>query len=190
MVYIRWRASGLCDRKAVRAERREGGETMTEIRAARSGDLGAIFEIYDHAVHHTVATFDTEPKTEDQQKRWLEEHSGKFPALVAVQDQQVVGWSSLSRWSDKKGYTGTAEISLYIREGWRDRGIGTRLTDAVLEEGRENGIHVAVARVADTNPASIRILESLGFEHIGIMREVGRKFDRYLDVTLMQKILT
>jgi phosphinothricin acetyltransferase len=162
---------------------------MMEIRAARSEDIREIFEIYNEAVLHSAATFDLEPRTEAQQERWFEEHWQRYPVVVAVEGNAIIGWSSLSRWSDKKAYDGTAEISLYIRDRWRGRGIGGGLTKAVLEKGKENGLHAVVARIAEPNRASMRILESLGFERIGVMREVGRKFGKLLDVTLMQKIL-
>jgi phosphinothricin acetyltransferase len=162
---------------------------VIDLRPARLEDIEGIFAIYNHAVQNSVATFDTEPKTEEHQKRWFEEHGERYPILVATDGNRVVGWSALSQWSDKQAYADSAEISLYVREGWRNRGIGIRLTKAVMELGKERGIHVALARVADSNPASFRILESLDFELIGVMREVGMKFGKRLDVTLMQKIL-
>ena len=190
MVYIRGRMRCCDDGKGCgQGEGRESGDAVIEIRAARSGDLREIFEIYNDAVLHSVATFDTEPKSRNQQKRWFEKHGQRYPVLVAVDGNGIVGWASLGEWSEKKAYAGTAEISLYVRDSRRGKGIGARLTKAVLEKGKEIGIHVVVARIADTNRPSMRILESLGFERIGVMREVGRKFGKLLDVTLMQKIL-
>jgi phosphinothricin acetyltransferase len=100
----------------------------------------------------------------------------------------VVAWASLSPWSGRCAYSATAEISLYVDEEHRGRGIGKALTASVLEAGRSAGLHTIIARTVSENSASIHILEQWGFEHVGIMREVGMKFGRRLDVCLLQKI--
>jgi len=161
---------------------------MPSIRAAKIDDLPAITEIYNEAVKTTVATFDTEPKTVDEQKKWFEHHGSRHPVLVAELDGVVVGWSSLSRWSDRYAYAETGEISLYVKEPLRGRGIGKKLLMSVIEEGEKAGLHTVIARIAQGNGASIHIHTLVGFEQIGVMREVGRKFGRRIDVHLMQKI--
>jgi phosphinothricin acetyltransferase len=157
------------------------------VRRATSGDLEDITRIYNEAILHTVATFDMEPKTMEEQEDWYEAHGPGNPIMVAVVEGGVVGWAALSRWSDRCAYSGTAEISLYIDEEYRGRGIGRRLMEAILEEGRRSGLHAVVARVAGGNEVSIHLHESLGFEPVGVMREAGRKFDRWLDVYILQK---
>lgn len=161
---------------------------MLAIRDAKLEDLGAITEIYNEAILRTVATFDTEPKTVDEQKVWFVSHSSKYPILVAELDGAVVGWASLSAWSDRCGYSDTAEISLYIKEEYGGKGIGRKLTETILKKGKNAGLHTVVARIAESGEASMHILENLGFFHIGVMKEVGRKFGKLLDVYLMQKI--
>ncbi|MBI4831712.1 MAG: N-acetyltransferase [Candidatus Lindowbacteria bacterium] len=136
----------------------------------------------------TVATFDTEPKTAAEQKVWFANHSPKYPIVVAESDGGIVGWASLSRWSDRCAYSDTAEISLYVRENFQRKGAGKKLIKAIMEEGRKAGLHTVVARIVEGNDISIRLHESAGFNHIGIMKEVGRKFGKLLDVYLMQKI--
>lgn len=162
---------------------------MLKIRRAGLKDLDAITEIYNNAIVKTVATFDTEPKTIEEQKTWFVSHGRKYPILVAEQDMLVVGWASLSQWSDRCAYVGTAEVSLYVREEHQRKGIGRKLLEAIIHSGQEAGFHTILARIAEGNGVSIRLHESAGFEHIGVMREVGRKFGRFLDVHLMQKIL-
>lgn len=100
----------------------------------------------------------------------------------------VVGWASLSKWSDRLAYADTAEISLYVQESLRGQGIGKRLVEAIVVEGEKVGLHTVIARIAGGNQVSIRLHEAVGFNHIGVMREVGRKFGELLDVYLMQKI--
>lgn len=161
---------------------------MLTIRPAKLEDLNGITQIYNEAVQKTVATFDTEPKTVEEQKVWFENHGPKHPILVAELDRMISGWASISKWSDRLAYADTGEISLYVKEDFRSRGIGRKLLEAVVAEGEGAGLHTIIARIAGGNKVSIHLHESLGFEHIGIMREVGRKFGRLLDVYLMQRV--
>ena len=159
---------------------------MLIIRPAKLEDLNRITEIYNEAVQKTVATFDTEPKTLEEQRAWFENHGWKYPILVAELKRVVSGWASLSKWSDRCAYADTAEISLYVLEEFRGQGLGKKLLEAIVGEGEKVGLHTVIARIAEGNRVSIHLHESLGFEHIGIMREVGRKFGRLLDVYLMK----
>ena len=161
---------------------------MIIVRKASLDDLAAITKIYNQAILRTTATFDTEPKSLEEQKLWFESHGPKYPVLVAEEDGKIVGWASLSKWSDRCAYSDTAEISLYIDEKERGKGIGRKLLETIVLEGEKTGIHSIIARIAEGNQMSIHLHQSVGFEHIGIMKEVGRKFGRLLDVYLMQKI--
>jgi len=162
---------------------------MCEIRGASLSDLPAITEIYNEAILETVATFDTESKTATEQENWFAEHGEAYPILVIEQNGSVVGWVSLNRWSDRRAYSFTAEISLYIEKNHRGRGYGRRLLEAVLNEARRIEFHTILARVADSNAKVLHLLDSFEFETIGIMKEVGYKFGRFIDVHLLQKIL-
>ena len=161
---------------------------MLTIRKATPADLGAITGIYNEAIRTTTATFDTEPKTEAEQKSWFEHHGPRYPILVAEEDNDIVGWASLSQWSDRCAYSDTAESSLYVKEEYQGRGIGRRLAEAIIEAGREAGLHTLIARISSENEASIHLSESVGYRHIGVMKECGRKFGKLLDVCLMQYI--
>lgn len=162
---------------------------MLTIRPAVLADLDGITEIYNNAILETVATFDTEPKTRQEQETWFAEHGDRYPLLVAEEDGIIVGWASLSQWSDRCAYMDTAESSLYVRKECRGRGIGKKLGQAIIDTGRLAGLHTVIARVAEGNEISIHLFESTGFEPIGVMKEVGLKFGRRLDVYLLQKIL-
>lgn len=161
---------------------------MLTIRKAILPDLPAITDIYNDAILKTTATFDTSIKTLEEQKAWFDKHGDKYPILVAQQDKIIIGWVSLSIYSDRCAYADTAEISLYVEERQRGKGIGRKLTEAVLIAGRKAGLHTVISRIAEGNEASIRLGESLGFKHIGVMKEVGRKFGKLLDVYMMQII--
>ena len=161
---------------------------MADIRQATANDLEAITEIYNEAILKTVATFDTETKTIEQQRKWFEDHSTKNPILVAEENGVIFGFASLSKYSNRCAYSDTAEISLYIMEEFQGKGIGKKLMKAIIDEGEKVGLHAVIARITDENEKSIHLHKSVGFEHIGTMKEVGLKFDRRLDVCLMQKV--
>jgi phosphinothricin acetyltransferase len=159
------------------------------IRKAELADLAAMTEIYNEAILTSTATFDTEPKTLEERLSWFQSHDNRHPILVAVADEQVVGWVSLSSWSERSGYADTAETSFYVRSGYRGQGIGRKLKQAILEEAQRLKFHTIIARVAGGSDVSLHLNESFGFVHIGTMKEVGRKFGRYLDVHILQKML-
>jgi len=161
---------------------------MLTIRAATMADLPAITEIYNEAILTTDATFDNEPKTLAEQEVWFSSHDSHHPILVAEWDKVVVGWASLSEWSSRCAYADTAEISIYIKQEFRHRGVGKRLMATLMREGERVGLHTVIARITDGNQVSIRLHKAAGFKNIGVMREVGRKFNKLLDVRLMQRI--
>lgn len=161
---------------------------MLKIRTANKNDLSSITQIYNNAILNTTATFDVEPKSSDEQEDWFEGHTGKYTVIVAAEDDVVVGWASLSPWSDRCAYGDTADIAVYIKEGFRGKGIGKKLVAELLKKGPENGLHTAIAKICSENEVSLKMFKKLGFEHIGTMKEVGYKFEKKLDVHLMQII--
>jgi phosphinothricin acetyltransferase len=160
---------------------------MVLIRDADIKDLQEIANIYNEAIINTVATFDTDPKTKEDQKKWFIAHGGKYPIIVADLDGKVVGWSALSKYSTRCAYSNTSEISLYVKEEFRNQGIGKKLIKSIINKGKSVGLHVILARIVDGNKHSIYLHESVGFTHVGILKEVGFKFGKLLDVYLMQK---
>lgn len=161
---------------------------MATIRNAKISELEAITEIYNDAIINTVTTFDTQPKTIKEQRKWFSSHDSKHPILVLEEESKIIGFASLSEWSDRCAYSDTAEISLYIKREYREKGFGKKLLEAILQEGRRVELHSIIARIAEGNEISIHLLESFGFNHIGVLKEVGHKFGKLLDVYLMQKI--
>jgi len=161
---------------------------MLNIRPATQNDLGQITEIYNDAIEKTTATFDTEPKTLEQQESWFASHDAGHPVFVAEEEGLVLAWASLSQWSDRCAYSQTAEISLYVKEEYRQKGIGKQLMEATIQAGKEAGLHTVIARIAGSNKISADLCQSFGFRYIGTMREVGKKFGNLLDVHLMQLI--
>ena len=162
---------------------------IVQIRKAALADVEAIREIYNEAILTTTATFDTEPKTATERLRWFESHDERHPIWVAVLEGKVVGWASLTQWSDRAAYDDTAETSFYVKSEFRGRGIGRKLKEATVEEARRLRFHTLIARVAEGSEESIHLNESAGFVLVGTLKEVGRKFGRLLDVHIMQKML-
>lgn len=160
------------------------------IRRAEPDDAAAIAGIYNEAILTTTATFDIEPKTVEERTHWLRSHDERHPVLVAQVEGRVVGWVSLSRWSDRVAYDATAETSFYVDSTHRGRGIGRLLKQAIVAEAQRLGYHSLIARVVEGSNVSIHLNESVGFVRVGTLREVGRKFDRWLDVHIFQKLLT
>jgi phosphinothricin acetyltransferase len=159
------------------------------IRRAKVEDLEPITEIYNEAILTTTATFDTEPKPVTERAEWLSSRDERHPVLVALLGDRIVGWSALSRWSDRRAYDDTAETSFYVKSEFRGRGIGRKLKQATIEEATRLEFHTLIARVAAGSEQSLHLNESMGFVHIGTLKEVGRKFGRLIDVHILQKML-
>lgn len=158
------------------------------LRAAVLGDLSAIFDIYHEQVLHGIATFDTQIKTEDEQHAWLASHQVEYPAIVAViEGGLIVGWATLSPWSPRRAYDRTAEVSTYVHKDHRGRGVGSMMLADIIGRATNTGRKVLLARIAEPNPASVKLYESAGFWTVGMMRGVGEKFGRVLDVRMMQR---
>ena len=117
------------------------------IRRAGPSDVPEITAIYNEAILTTVATFDTELKTVEERTQWLQSHDERHPVIVALVDGRVVGWSSLTRWSERTAYDDTAETSFYVYSTHRGRGIGRMLKEAIIEEARRLKFHTIIARV-------------------------------------------
>jgi len=161
---------------------------MIIFRPAKPEDVTDINNIYNEVILNTQATFDLEPKTLEERVLWMNEHGEKHPVVVAELDKKVVGWAALSRWSDKKAYDTTAEVSVYVDINHRNHGIGKKLLDLITIEGRSAGLHCILSRITEGNEVSINVHVALGYKHIGIMKEVGFKFGKFLDVYLLQKL--
>lgn len=161
------------------------------IRDARQEDAEGIAAIYNDAVAHTTAIWNETIVDPANRAAWLaDRQSSGFPVLVAVDDEgAVLGYASFGDWRIHDGYRHTVEHSVYVRDDRRGAGIGRALMVELIERARATGKHVMVAAVESGNTGSIRLHERLGFEHSGILTQVGVKFGRWLDLTLMQLTL-
>jgi phosphinothricin acetyltransferase len=159
-------------------------------RLAALADAESIRSIYNPAVTGTTVTFDLVPRTLEDQQAWIREHSGAHPALVAVDAaSRVVGFASLSPYRSRPAYSTTVEDSVYVDEAAQGRGVGRLLLGDLVDLALSHGFHAVMARIVDGHEASIALHKACGFELVGVEREVGRKFGRWLDVALMQRLL-
>lgn len=160
-----------------------------KIRAAELGDAEGIRTIYNHAVETSTAVFDIEPRSIEAQQQWLTDRSGAHAVVIADIDGQVAGFASLSPYRPRPAYLTTVESSVYVHDDHHGQGIGTQLYEELSQVAVRHGFHTMMAWIADGNEASIALHTKSGFELVGTQRQVGRKFGRWLDVTIMQKLL-
>ncbi len=159
------------------------------IRLATPDDAGIINAIQNHYVVHSTATFHTEPQTLEDRLAWLEGRSPAHPVTVAQADGSVVGWGSLEVFRGRPAYRHTAELSIYVHRECHRRGIGRSILADLLTRARALGHHTLVGGCCSESTAIIALLEVSGFSRVAHFREVGRKFDRWLDVVFLQRVL-
>jgi L-amino acid N-acyltransferase YncA len=160
-----------------------------EIRLARPADAEAVRTIYNIEVSGSTVTFDIEPRSHAQQVAWIERHQGVHPAVVAVDAQGMAGFGSLSPFRDRAAYATTVEDSVYVAADRRGQGVGRLLLEELVSLATRQGFHTVIGRTSGDNDPSIALHRACGFDLIGVEREVGRKFGRWIDVAILQRML-
>jgi len=161
-----------------------------QIRAATRSDLAAINEIYNYYVSRSTATFALREDSLDDRSRWFDAHrANDLVILVCLIDGQTIAWGSLSPYSQRCAYKTTLELSIYIHHEFTGRGIGRKILDQLIREARQRKCHALLSLVCSENEASIALFGKAGFEPVGLLKQVGRKFDRWLDVSILQRTL-
>lgn len=160
------------------------------IRDARRDDLPAILVIHNRAIVDTTANWDENEVDLADRDRWFDQRAADcHPILVAEIDGVVAGFASYGPWRARSGYRYTVENSVYVADVYHRRGVATALLAELLERARRGGIHAVVAGIEASNLTSIALHEKFGFRVVGRLPEVGTKFDRWLDLVLMQLTL-
>ena len=165
---------------------------ITELGAggAYDADLESLVAIYNEVIATSTATFTTAAVTLDERREWWRARIAQgYPVLVARDAQGVAGFGTFGEFRAWPGYRFTVEHTLHVRADVRGRGIGSQLLLALLERARLLGKHVMIAGIDGDNTGSIRLHERLGFTQAGRLREVGYKFDRWLDLVFLQRAL-
>ncbi|MCX5152013.1 GNAT family N-acetyltransferase [Streptomyces sp. NBC_00320] len=160
------------------------------VRRALPGDAEAVRAIRNHAIEHSTALWTDTLQSPAEGAAWLAGHLARGSAFIAEVEGETAGFAVYGPWREKDGYRHTVEDSVYVREGMHGLGIGSALLAELIASARDAGHHVVVAGIEAENTASIRLHERFGFRHAGTVPEVGTKFGRWLDLTLMQLPLT
>jgi phosphinothricin acetyltransferase len=167
--------------------------TGVVVRPARTEDLPRLTQIYNHYVLNTPITFDLEPFTVEQRRKdWLSKFSATGPHQLFVAEERgvVLGYAGTTGFRDRRAYDTTVETTIYCDPSATGRGVGTQLYSALFDALEGEDIRLAIAGTTIPNDASIALHERFGFTPVGVMHEVGRKFDRYWDVAWYEKKLS
>ncbi|MBN7815048.1 GNAT family N-acetyltransferase [Algoriphagus pacificus] len=157
------------------------------IRPAIADDIPAILEINNFEILNTTVNYDYEPKSLEFQTNWFyDKKAAGFPILVAEEENQLLGFATYGTFRPKPAYQFTVEHSVYISQGHRGKGIGKQLMNQLIELAKIKGYHTMVGGIDSSNLGSISFHKQLGFTEVGRFREVGRKFDRWLDLIFVQ----
>lgn len=167
-------------------------KTTPTLRDAAESDIDAVVAIYNDVIATSTAVYTDRPSSREERLAWMEaRRKAGFPVLVAAEGDSVLGFASFGEWRGAwPGYLYTVEHSVHVAAGHRGTGVGRLLMDALKSRAADMGKHVMIGGVDAANEASIRFHERLGFVQVAHFREVGRKFDRWLDLVFMQCFLT
>lgn len=158
-------------------------------RAAKE-NIPQILEIYNHSIIHTTSVYRDTPHELAWMEEWFQlKRENDFPVLVAKEDSEIAGFASYGQFRSWPGYVHTVEHSIHVHPNHRRKGIASKLLENLLEEARKQNLHAMIGGIDAANAASIELHEKLGFKTVGILPEVGRKFDRWLDLQFMQILL-
>jgi len=161
------------------------------LRNATQSDLPGILAIYNEVIVNSTAIYALAPVTPEERALWLQARQARdFPVLVAVEADEVLGFASYGEWRGAwAGYKFTVEHSVHVRDGQRGKGIGQQLMRRLMQEAQSAGLHVMIGAIDAANAASIKFHERLGFKSVAHFHEVGFKFNRWLDLVFMQRVV-
>ena len=159
------------------------------IRPALLSDAEAITRIYNHYIENTIITFEEQAISADDMRQRIEDVTASLPWFVLLSSNQVIGYSYASRWKSRCAFRYSVESTVYLDLHQFGKGFGRQLYDRLLTELRARSIHSVVAGIALPNDASIALHEKCGFVKVAHFKEVGWKFNRWIDVGYWEIIL-
>lgn len=166
---------------------------MTEktftLRPAHHGDLPAITDIINHNVLHSTCIWQCEPFKPAERKSWFDQHTGRYPIIVAEYVGRVVAWGSLSHFSPRDAWANTVENSVYVHQDFVRRGLGRFILRELITLGQKHQHRLIVAVISADQTPSLQLHESLGFAYAGRLAQAGFKFGKWLDAVYLQKVL-
>jgi phosphinothricin acetyltransferase len=160
------------------------------IRRPEQADLPVLLDIYNHYVIHTPVTFDIEPRTLAQRQEWFDtfKHTGRYQCFVAEKSGSPVGWASSHRFHERAAYDTSVSVSVYLGPGHQRKGLGRRLYMALFDALEREDVHRIYGSITLPNPGSVGLHEAMGFVRIGVQSEVGRKFGKFWDIELYERV--
>ncbi len=160
------------------------------VRKATETDLRAMLDIYNEIILHTTAVYDYEPHTLEMRKQWWKDKQEQgFPVFVAEENGRMLGFSTIGPFRAWAAYQHTVENAVYVNEKVRAKGIGKLLIPPLIESAAALGMHTIVAGIDAANEASLRLHQHFGFKEVAHFKQVGWKFNRWLDLKFLQLIL-
>lgn len=159
------------------------------IRDVLVSDARRIHEIYNKYVVESRATFREQPVSLKEIETQIQKIIENFPWLVYEEDDHIVGYTYADKWKEKTAYRYTVETSIYLDSEYLGKGIGSKLKEAMIKELRNRGFHCVISAISLPNPASVAMCEKFGFQKVGQLREIGYKFDEWIDVGYWQLLL-
>lgn len=159
-----------------------------KVRTAKPEDAAQIAEIYNFYVDNSIATFEIEAISEAEMRRRVSEILEDHPFLVCEENAGIIGYAFAARYKTRAAYQHSVEISVYVKNEIKGKGIGTVLYEYLFAELKAKPVHAIIAGISLPNEPSVRLHEKLGFEKVAHFREVGFKFGRWIDVGYWEKI--
>ena len=159
------------------------------LRPATAGDAEAICRVYNQGIEDRIATLETELRTPEERRQWLAARGPRHPVYVAEAEEIIVGWSSLNVYNPRPAYQYVADFSIYIERGWREKGVGRRLLEHLIEQARALGYHKMMLSAFPFNASGVALYERMGFTRAGVFHEMGQLDGRWVDTLIMEKLL-
>ena len=161
------------------------------IRTAQIADLPQLTDIYNYYILNTAYTFDLTPFKTSERESWFNKYdkTGSYRLDIATEGDEIVGYASSGLFREKPAYSTSVEVTVYVKSGFGNKGIGSQLYQHLFETLKKEDIHRAYAGITRPNTGSVALHEKFGFRSIALYSEVGRKFDRYWDVEWFEKII-
>lgn len=159
------------------------------IRVATLDDAAAIAEIYNQGVEDRVATYETDRRSAEDERTWLRSIAGRYPAVVAQIDDEIIGWAAAGPYRTRACYRGIGEFSMYVHRDWRRRGAGNLLLGSLIGEAERLGLWKLLSRIFLFNEASRALCRKHGFREVGVYEKHARLDDRWLDVVIVERLI-
>ena len=160
------------------------------IRPASVGDAAAIAEIYNQGIEDRVATYETKRQSAEDQQAWLQAIAGRYPAVVAQIDGEIIGWAGAGPYRDRECYRGIGEFSMYVHRDWRGQGVGDLLVAALIGEAERLDLWKLLSRIFTFNEASRALCRKHGFREVGVYEKHARLDGRWLDVVIVERLIS